>query len=135
MSTLELYDASHRPLTLSDLLFQKLAPERLSSYDPIPVRVFNATFFVSSAVTSLAVTKTQKGITTQLLLMGTVSDQIYAMNKKFLDPRRPIRPTQQTKDERLIPYSEHLPLMPTHYASHHYDILALRVRPPPPPPF
>ena len=129
MSTLEMYDASHRQLTVSDLFLGGLHQERISSYDPIPVRSFNSTFFISSAVQSLAVTKTLKGITTQLLLMATVSDQIYSMNKRFLDPRRPLRPTQHTKEERLLPYKENLPLFPTHYASYNHEILGLRVPP------
>lgn len=128
MTTLEMYDASHRPLTVSDWMLGSFGSETLSSYRPIDVKIYTANFFFTMGVKVMSITTTLRGITTQLLLMGTVTDQIYAMNKRFLDPRRPIRPTAETQEERLLPYAENLPLIPAHFATYNRHILDLRVR-------
>lgn len=54
-------------------------------------------------------------------MIGDAADQLYALDKRFVDPRRPPRtkkPTAEDAEERLIPYSEVLPLLSTHYASY-----------------
>eukprot|EP00210_Caulerpa_lentillifera_P003252 g3104.t1 len=128
ISTLEFYDASHKQLTLSDLFLKGImdSPEVVSSYKPVPVKVFNATYFTSVPVKTLEVTRTLRGITTQLLLMGTTTDQIYSTSKRFLDPRRPIKPDLETKEERLIPFAETLPVNPTQYVSYNHIIMGLK---------
>lgn len=130
ISSLEFYDASHRQLTLSDLFLKGIldTSEEVSSYKPTPVKVFNATYFTSVPVKTLEVTRTFRGITPQLLLMGTDTDQIYSMNKRLLDPRRPVKPNLETKDERLIPFTENLPISPTQYTSYNHLIMGLKVK-------
>lgn len=47
------------------------------------------------------------------------SSQLYAMDLRFLDPRRPKtqKPSAQDMEERLIPYQENLPFMPNGFAT------------------
>lgn len=41
-------------------------------------------------VKAMAVTDTARGITGKQLLIATSTDQVYALDKRFLDPRRPL---------------------------------------------
>lgn len=67
----------------------------------------------------LSVTQTLSGINLKQLLMGTVTDQVFAMDYRYLDPRRPLRAkaTAEETEERLLPYSELLPFAPLGYAT------------------
>ena len=38
--------------------------------------------------------------------------QVLALDKRFLDPRRSLNPTQQEKEEGIIPFTESLPIIP-----------------------
>jgi hypothetical protein len=43
----------------------------------------------------MGVTTTAQGITAKQVLIGTSSDQVYALDKRFVDPRRPMgKPTK-----------------------------------------
>ena len=50
------------------------------------------------------------------------------MDKRYLDPRRPLRakPTPEEVEERLMPYSELLPFAPLSYASYDHEVARLR---------
>jgi hypothetical protein len=54
--------------------------------------------------------------------------QLYAMDYRYLDPRRPLRPkaTPEEAEERLLPYSELLPFAPLSYASQGREVAQLR---------
>ncbi|RRT80988.1 hypothetical protein B296_00022880 [Ensete ventricosum] len=60
----------------------------------------------------MAVTATAKGITSKQLLIGTIGDQVLALDKRFLDPRRSVNPTQSEKEEGIIPLTDSLPIVP-----------------------
>lgn len=51
------------------------------------------------------------------VLMGTSTDQVVALDKRFLDPRRPTKPTVEDREEGLIPYSEVLPIFPASWVT------------------
>jgi hypothetical protein len=52
--------------------------------------------------------------------------QVYMMDKRFLDPRRPHgTPTADDKAENLIPYAEELPLDPTFFATYDKEVARL----------
>jgi hypothetical protein len=38
--------------------------------------------------------------------------QVLALDKRFLDPRRSVNPTQQEKEEGIIPLTDSLPIIP-----------------------
>lgn len=49
--------------------------------------------------------------------------QVYMMDKRFLDPRRPKgTPSKDDQAEMLLPFDPELPVVPTLYASHRKTI-------------
>ena len=52
--------------------------------------------------------------------------QVYMLDKRLLDPRRPIgKPSQDDQLEQLIPYQQDLPLVPLQYATHSRQVAQL----------
>mmetsp|Transcript_52422 Transcript_52422/g.162693 ORF Transcript_52422/g.162693 Transcript_52422/m.162693 type:complete len:149 (+) Transcript_52422:137-583(+) len=75
----------------------------------------------------MAVAHTMHGITTKNVIAALASDQIFSIDKKLLDPRRPIgKPSPDDMEEGLMPYSPFLPVMPTAVLSYNRTILQLR---------
>eukprot|EP00898_Chlorokybus_atmophyticus_P007941 jgi/Chlat1/8148/Chrsp76S00608 len=101
------------PATQSSLVLPKL-------------RVFGQSYFFPETIKTLAVTTTARGITSKLVLIGTGSDQVLGMSKKLLDPRRPLVPTNQDKEEGLLPYADKLPVQPQAYATHKLQVAKLK---------
>jgi len=68
--------------------------------------VLQQSYIFPTAVKSLAVTVTTKGIASKQILFGTSSDQIVALPKSLFDPRRPPKAqfTAEDKEEGLLPY-------------------------------
>uniref|UniRef100_A0A8C0HTX1 ER membrane protein complex subunit 1 n=1 Tax=Balaenoptera musculus TaxID=9771 RepID=A0A8C0HTX1_BALMU len=71
---------------------------------------YNATAFTvlpsfPSAISAMEATITERGITSRHLLIGLPSGAILSLPKALLDPRRPEIPTEQSREENLIPYS------------------------------
>jgi hypothetical protein len=53
--------------------------------------------------------------------------QVYMMDKRFLDPRRPLgTPTAEDKAEMLIPYEAELPATPMFFITHNRQVANLR---------
>ena len=56
--------------------------------------------------------------------------QVYMLDKRMLDPRRPIgKPSQDDQLEQLIPYQQDLPLIPLLYATHSRQVAKLSGEP------
>jgi hypothetical protein len=84
-------------------------------------------FVFPVGVKSLSVSSTELGLTSKDLLVGTSSDQLYAMPRKFFDARRPLKqPTQEEMEEGIMQYHPVLPLMPTQMLSYNLTIAGLR---------
>jgi len=98
----------------------------VSSYAPINVRVLGQSYIIGIGIKAMAVTTTSLGITANQVLVGTLSDQVYAIDKKLLDPRRPENPSKTDKEEGLIPYTEYIPLVPQRFVSYTHEILGLK---------
>jgi hypothetical protein len=79
----------------------------VSSYKPMMLEVLKQSYFSKIGVRSMAPTRTAHGITPRNILMATVNDQVYEMDSKLLDARRPkvAKPTAEHREERLIPYA------------------------------
>ncbi|KAK9811605.1 hypothetical protein WJX72_006834 [[Myrmecia] bisecta] len=126
ISVLELYDDAPRNLTIPQLAFGTMN-ETLSSYSPAPLEVLRQSFFFGPATKLMAVTSTARGITSRYVLLGTTTDQVFMLDKRFVDPRRPRGPpTPQDQEERLLPYKEDLPLILTMFATHAQQVARLR---------
>ncbi|XAR70870.1 hypothetical protein NMG60_11027904 [Bertholletia excelsa] len=98
----------------------------LSSYSRPEVITKSQSYFFSYTVRAIAVTSTAKGITSKQLLIGTIGDQVLALDKRFLDPRRTVNPSQAEKEEGIIPLTDSLPIIPQSYVTHALKVEGLR---------
>ncbi|KAK4336915.1 hypothetical protein RND71_044031 [Anisodus tanguticus] len=75
-----------------------------------PAIIQHATFIFPTGITALADTKTEKGVTNKNILISSPYGGILQMPRVFLDPRRPINPTMEHREEGLMPYMPELPI-------------------------
>ncbi|KAF5743272.1 exostosin family protein [Tripterygium wilfordii] len=83
-------------------------------------------YFFTHSVKEISVTSTAKGITSKQLLIGTIGDQVLALDKRFLDPRRSINPSEAGKEEGIIPLADSLPIISQSYVTHAVRVEDLR---------
>ena len=83
-----------------------------SSLAPPTLRIMGQSYSLGSALGALGVTRTRRGLAARAALLATRPGRVVALDRRFLDPRRPTRPTAAEREEGLIPYSEALPLLP-----------------------
>jgi hypothetical protein len=134
MSVLELFDDSeHRKgVAAGDLMVAALTGaadanrETVSSFAPPPLRVMGQSYFVRQSATTLVATYSKMGVTAHQVLMGTGTDQVLALDKRFLDPRRPTKPTREDREEGLVPYAEVLPIAPKAWVTTKHQVARLR---------
>ncbi|XP_059645439.1 uncharacterized protein LOC132286999 [Cornus florida] len=128
MAVIEIYDQSRADN--KDIWKLVLGKHNLtspvSSYSRPEVITKSQSYFFTHSVKSMAVTSTAKGITSKQLLIGTIGDQVLALDKRFLDPRRSINPTQDEKEEGIIPLTDSLPIIPQSYVTHALKVEGLR---------
>ncbi|KAK3005418.1 hypothetical protein RJ639_016321 [Escallonia herrerae] len=114
MSVIEIYDQSRADN--KDIWKLVLGKHNLtspvSSYSRPEVITKSQSYFFTHSVKTIAVTSTAKGITSRQLLVGTIGDQVLALDKRFLDPRRSLNPTQAEKEEGIIPLTDAIPIIP-----------------------
>ncbi|PPS06385.1 hypothetical protein GOBAR_AA14257 [Gossypium barbadense] len=128
MSVIEIYDQSRADN--KDVWKLVLGKHNLTS----PISLFSRpevitksqSYFFTHSLKAIAVTSTAKGITSKQLLLGTIGDQVLALDKRFLDPRRTVNPTQLEKEEGIIPLTESLPIIPQSYVTHALRVEGLR---------
>ncbi|KAL3825828.1 hypothetical protein ACJIZ3_021857 [Penstemon smallii] len=149
MSVIEIYDQARADN--KDVLKLVLGTHNLTSpitaYSRPEVSTKSQSYFFSHSVKTIAVTSTAKGITSKQLLIGTIGDQVslfnstcvllfcytgclpafvLALDKRFLDPRRTVNPTQAEKEEGIIPLTDSLPIIPQSYVTHALKVEGLR---------
>ncbi|OMO61903.1 Quinonprotein alcohol dehydrogenase-like-superfamily [Corchorus capsularis] len=128
MSVIEIYDQSRADN--KDVLKLVLGKHNLtspvSSYSRPEIITKSQSYFFPHSVKAIAVTSTAKGITSKQLLIGTIGDQVLALDKRFLDPRRSVNPTQAEKEEGIIPLTDSLPIIPQSYVTHALRVEGLR---------
>ena len=134
MSVLELFDDSeHRKgVAAGELMVAALTGaadanrETVSSFAPPPLRVMGQSYFVRQSASILVATYSKMGVTAHQVLMGTGTDQVLALDKRFLDPRRPTKPTREDREEGLVPYAEVLPIAPKAWVTTKHQVARLR---------
>ena len=119
ISVLELFDdhATKRDQSAMKAARQRLAGEfsnrTSSSFSIPPLKVLGQSYYPPFEARTMSATRSQSGITQRWVLVGTPSGEVYAIERRFLDPRRPKgKPTKLDQAERLVPYNEQLPLVP-----------------------
>ncbi|CAN6456569.1 unnamed protein product [Victoria cruziana] len=128
ISVMEIYDESRADnKDVLRLMFGKHnLTMAVSSYSRPEVIVKAQSYFFTHSVKTMAVTATVKGITSKQLLIGTISDQVLALDKRFLDPRRTLDPSPSEKEEGIIPLTDALPIIPQSYITHSLQVEGLR---------
>ncbi|XP_071704847.1 uncharacterized protein [Rutidosis leptorrhynchoides] len=128
MSVIEIYDQSRAEN--KDILKLIIGKHNLttpvSSYSRLEVMTKSQSYFFTHSVKAISVTSTAKGITSKHLLVGTIGDQVLALDKRFVDPRRSLNPTQAEKEEGLLPLTDALPIIPQSYVTHAFKVEGLR---------
>ncbi|KAJ3082800.1 hypothetical protein HDU99_001547, partial [Rhizoclosmatium hyalinum] len=72
-------------------------------------------------------TRTGAGITSREILFGLTSNQLYGVNLRILDPRRPTGPiTSEDKEEMLFPYRATIDYNPKEFASHVLEVAGIK---------
>ena len=132
MSVLEMFDdAEHRKgAAVGELMWSSLVgdneTETVSSLAPPPLRIMGQSYYVRPAATMMATTYSAQGVTGHQVLMGTATDQVVALDKRWLAPRRPTKPTKDDKEEGLIPYTEVLPVFPQSWVTTRHQVAKLQ---------
>ena len=132
MSVLELFDDTRdRPSHIKEGIMRLLGAEveapTSSSHSLPPLRVLAQTYYIPMSARAMAATSTAQGVTARQVLLGTGTDQVLALDRRLLDPRRPLKPTAASKEERLPPYSEMLPVDPRRMLTHKHTVAKLRL--------
>jgi hypothetical protein len=86
-----------------------------SSWDVPPLEAGSQTFLARLPVSGLAVTRSARGSTAKQVLLLGAGGQVALLDRRFLDPRRPIvppgqKPTPEQAAEGLPAYQPELPL-------------------------
>ncbi|RWR73453.1 ER membrane protein complex subunit 1 [Cinnamomum micranthum f. kanehirae] len=128
MSVIEIYDESRADNkdVLKLIVGKHNLTSPISSYSRPEVLVKSQSYYFTHSVKTMAVTATAKGITSKQILVGTIGDQVLALDKRFLDPRRTVNPTQSEKEEGIIPLTDSLPIIPQSYVTHSLQVEGLR---------
>ncbi|KAG2448475.1 hypothetical protein HYH02_006367 [Chlamydomonas schloesseri] len=126
--SMELYDATPgRDFSVLDYLFNPNSTQPVSSLTPTPIEVVSQSYFSRIVPTGLAVTRTEQGITAKQMLVITNTDQVYALDRRWVDPRRPKKQklTQDEMEDGLTPYQDTLPFSPLSFATLDKQVLGL----------
>ncbi|MEW5302534.1 MAG: hypothetical protein WDW36_005311 [Sanguina aurantia] len=128
MTSLEMFDASPRDFSVLDYLFNPNSTLPVSSYHAAPIEVTSLSVWARLPAKALATTTTARGITAKMILIATTSDQVYGMDQRLMDPRRPRRTslTAEQQEERLILFQDTLPINPLGFSTYDQQVLGLR---------
>ncbi|XP_026333512.1 ER membrane protein complex subunit 1 [Hyposmocoma kahamanoa] len=102
IATMELYEGKHR-WSPAGAPFSSLATERAPSVERLA-------YIVPAQPTAAAATTTERALTDKHVLLGLSTGAIIEMPWVYLEPRRPVTPTPDQREEGLIPYAPELPL-------------------------
>jgi hypothetical protein len=63
-----------------------------------------------------------------IITTPSCTPQVYAMDKRFLDPRRPAKKklSAEEMEEGLVPYGDTLPMFPQMYATYDKQVMGLK---------
>ncbi|XP_057737803.1 uncharacterized protein LOC130955045 [Arachis stenosperma] len=128
MSVVEIYDQSRADNkdVWRFVLGKHNLTSPVSSYSRPEVIAKSQSYFFTHSVKAIEVTSTAKGITSKQLLIGTIGDQVLALDKRFLDPRRTVNPSQAEKEDGIIPLTDSLPIISQSYITHALKVEGLR---------
>ncbi|KAE8267291.1 hypothetical protein A4X09_0g5061 [Tilletia walkeri] len=88
------------------------------------LQIFQQTFVAPWGIRTLGTTRTKHGISTKSLLIANDLNQIVSINRRLLDPRRPVgrKPNAEEAEEMLFSYDPLLPWEPKWTLSHIFPL-------------
>nr|KAF6504865.1 ER membrane protein complex subunit 1 [Rousettus aegyptiacus] len=89
-------------------------------------QVLQQSYIFPSSISAMEVTITERGITSRHLLIGLPSGAILSLPKALLDPRRPEIPTEQSREENLIPYSPDVQIHAERFINYNQTVSRMR---------
>ncbi|KAM9736890.1 ER membrane protein complex subunit 1 isoform 5-T5 [Dama dama] len=89
-------------------------------------QVLQQAYIFPSAISAMEATITERGITSRHLLVGLPSGAIFSLPKALLDPRRPEIPTEQSREENLIPYSPDVQIHAERFINYNQTVSRMR---------
>lgn len=98
---LELYEGSEQS---SKNYFDSLTPTKNAP------EIVTQSFIYAQGIQAMAVSETEKGLTTRSLLMALPLGGIHEVTRKLLDATRPLELTQEMREEMMIPYIPEIPI-------------------------
>eukprot|EP01138_Halocafeteria_seosinensis_P007348 gb/GECG01007512.1/.p1 GENE.gb/GECG01007512.1/~~gb/GECG01007512.1/.p1 ORF type:complete len:1121 (+),score=135.10 gb/GECG01007512.1/:1-3363(+) len=88
--------------------------------------VFYKEYILPRSVSTMDVTRTKRGIPNRNILVGTRRGEIWTLDQRWLDPRRPTKePTSGQITEKLLQYAPHIPLQHTELQTYQHSVAAL----------
>ncbi|KAG0240620.1 hypothetical protein BGW41_006801 [Actinomortierella wolfii] len=118
VASLELYESGVRN--------HRIQGESFSSFSSERPHVLAQSFPFPYEAVAIGVTTTKAGISSKDILFGLARNSVMALNRRWLDPRRPTStPTAMEKEEMLIPYG---PIMEDTrmMLSYHLEVAGIR---------
>lgn len=89
-------------------------------------QVLQQSYIFPSSISAMEATITERGITSRHLLIGLPSGAILSLPKALLDPRRPEIPTEQSREENLIPYSPDVQIHAERFVNYNQTVSRMR---------
>ncbi|XP_016050451.2 ER membrane protein complex subunit 1 isoform X3 [Erinaceus europaeus] len=89
-------------------------------------QVLQQSYIFPSSISTMEATITERGITSRHLLIGLPSGAILSLPKALLDPRRPEIPTEQSREENLIPYSPDVQIHAERFINYNQTVARMR---------
>lgn len=112
LSSVSLFEGMIDKYGLGPFSSVKVDQERSSFNSPAPIAL-QKTYVLPRKITAMHHTVTSRGITNKNLLLGLGSGQLYTVDLRMLDPRRPVnKPTPEEMEEKLMQYMPFLALHP-----------------------
>ncbi|ORZ03581.1 hypothetical protein BCR43DRAFT_483607 [Syncephalastrum racemosum] len=104
---------------------ERVLGANFSSFDNVQPYVRSSAFMFPYQVRSMGVTTTRNGVSTKEILFA-LRHQIMGVNKRLLDPRRPIdKPSKEDQEEGLIPYGP-IPEERQMFLSYHLEVAGIK---------
>ncbi|WKX94488.1 hypothetical protein Q1695_011623 [Nippostrongylus brasiliensis] len=101
IGVLELYEGSEQT---NKEVFDSLAPTRRAP------EILTQSYIYAQGIKAMAVSETEKGLTTRSLLIALPLGGIHEVTRKLLDATRPLELTQEMREEMMIPYIPEIPI-------------------------
>jgi hypothetical protein len=124
IAVLDGYHPAPDDLSVLDLALNRPAAANATStiVSTMPPTFERQIFTTRLAVSALGVTKTAHGTAAKMLLIGTTGGQVYMLDRRMLDPRRPLvspgtKPTPAQLAENLPPYHPELAVVGPMFAT------------------